>query len=150
MENASKALIIAGGMLIGVIIATIFAYELMHMFRNEQVYNEEQAKIKIAQFNLEFERFRKRSEITAQDIITIVGYVQEWNDVATIDEKIEIKTNAGTLTRLRSYINKVNINKDDAKKRDSEFLTDNSEKYIIELEYRTETNGRIKTVTFKY
>ena len=80
MENASKALIIAAGMLIGIIIASIFTYEMVHMTQNAEVYQKNLENTKIVEFNTQFEKYANKGNITAQEVITIYNYVIEWNE----------------------------------------------------------------------
>jgi len=78
MENASKALIISGGILIGIIIASLFAYE---MFSISQTGNSYQAKINmedVYEFNAQFTKYINK-DLPAQDVVSILNFVLEWN-----------------------------------------------------------------------
>jgi len=78
MENASKALLIAGGVLIALIILAM----LLAMFdsmSNIQKEHEEQTKIEqIAAFNSEFEVYNKKV-MYGTDVITLINKVAENN-----------------------------------------------------------------------
>ena len=141
------------GVLISVIIASIFAYEFAHLSDNEKIYREEIDKAQIAQFNSRFEKYSNKEEITAQDIVTLVGYVEQWNNQSSENEKVNVRATAALHTELYKYINKIGIYRGDTKIRDSEFLAysgNHNTKYICELEYETDAGGRVKTVTFRY
>jgi len=90
MENASKALIIAGGILIGIIILSIFVYEMNYMGENARVYENEAYVRKIEEFNARFEKYTNR-EITAQDVVTLYNYIKEWNKDNPVTAKNTIK-----------------------------------------------------------
>ena len=72
MENASKALIISGGILIGIIIASLFAYE---MFSISQTGKSYQAKINmedVYEFNAQFTKYINK-DLPAQDFGALLG-----------------------------------------------------------------------------
>lgn len=101
MENAAKALIIAGGVLIGIIIASIFTYEMMHMSENARVYHEQLELTQITEFNSQFQKYAGK-ELRAQDVVTIYNYVNEWNKNS--GETIDIETNDKTKTNINEII----------------------------------------------
>lgn len=78
MENASKALIIAAEILIGVILLMLFigAY---HAWRNvsDGITNNIELT-KVQEFNSKFEVYKDK-ELTVYDIVTIVNMVNEFN-----------------------------------------------------------------------
>ena len=80
MENAAKAFIIAGGVLIGVIILsmTVYLFNLMGRYAAEtqSKIDEHQA----AQFNDKFLKYAGRTDLTIQDIITVKNYALENNN----------------------------------------------------------------------
>lgn len=91
MENASKALIMAGGILIGMIIVSLFVYEMSYMSTTARAYEEEMARTQVLEFNSRFESYAYDSEgndekLKAQDIVTLYNYVQEWNYGGELNE----------------------------------------------------------------
>ena len=79
MENASKALLIAGGILIALIILTTFIlmFNKMSTLQEEQ---EEQIKVEqLAAFNGEFEAFNKKI-MYGTDVITLINKAVENNE----------------------------------------------------------------------
>ncbi|MCI9365487.1 MAG: hypothetical protein HFJ54_02475 [Clostridia bacterium] len=89
MENASKAIIMAGGILIGIIIVTIFVYEMTSMSTTAKQYDAEMARTQVLDFNSKIEVYFGESyignthigtrELTAQEVATLYSYVYEWN-----------------------------------------------------------------------
>ena len=78
MENASKALLIAGGVLIALIVIALFIVMFNNM-SNIQKENEEQTKIEqLAAFNSEFEAYNKKV-MYGTDVITLINKVAENN-----------------------------------------------------------------------
>lgn len=80
MENASQALIIAAGILIGVIILSMAVY-LFNVFggyaENVQSKIDENA---VTQFNNKFLKYAGLKDLTIQDVITVKNYALETNE----------------------------------------------------------------------
>ena len=79
MENASKALLIAGGVLVGILILSLAVY-LFNIFG--EFAADTQSKIdanETAQFNAKFLQYAGRKDLTIQDIITVKNYALEHN-----------------------------------------------------------------------
>lgn len=85
MENASKALIYAGEILVGVLLLTlmVFLFQSLGTFSGTVDQNIETKNIN--EFNAPLEKYRGRKDITAHDIITMGNYARQYN------EKIESK-----------------------------------------------------------
>lgn len=85
MENASKALLIAGGVLIALIILTSFIV-MYGRIANLQEEQEEQIKLEqIAEFNAKYEAYNKRIMYGA-DVITLMNKVQDNNAKSSTDD----------------------------------------------------------------
>lgn len=79
MENASQALLIAAGVLIGVMILSLGIYLFNVLGRYAANTQNEIDKIEIAQFNDQFLKYSGLTELTMQDIITVKNYALESN-----------------------------------------------------------------------
>lgn len=98
MENATKALLIAGELLIGVIILSIFAYTFRHIFEFTESYYERQERQKIIQFNSQYTKYITQETngvediyIYAEDVVTITEQAISWNKTTADDsEKITV------------------------------------------------------------
>lgn len=79
MENASRALIIVAGVLLGILILSLGVY-LYHIF-GDHVSNvqAEIAENTLAQFNDKFLKYDKLNNLTMQDIVTVKNYALENN-----------------------------------------------------------------------
>lgn len=71
MENASQALIIAAGILIGILILTLGSY--LYIIFGDYVSNSqaEIAKNSLAQCNDQFFKYNNRTDLTIQDVVTV-------------------------------------------------------------------------------
>jgi len=84
MENASKALLIAGGVLVAVVIISL-AVILYTIFSNHsREYNEIMNITHIQKFNSKFEVYIGREDITAQEIATVVNLSNEYNNIVEV------------------------------------------------------------------
>jgi len=80
MENASKALIMAGTILISIMVVSIAVY-IINMFGEYTAGQEqERASRQIAEFNAQFLKYEGRKDITAQDIVTVANLAKANND----------------------------------------------------------------------
>lgn len=99
MENASKALIMAGGVLIGILILSLAAYLFVDLGSTSAEITAQNAQKQITEFNSKFTSYEgyKDNEgnwqITIYDIISLAAYAKENNeyyeDVG--NEKISVK-----------------------------------------------------------
>ena len=109
MENASKALLIAGGVLIGVLIISLAVYLFADFGSKSASINAQNSQKQLSAFNSKFtsyQNFKDQSElagtkteneiwkITIYDIITVKGYALENNEkYENIDEHINVTIN---------------------------------------------------------
>lgn len=105
MENASKALIIAGGVLIAIIILSMF---LVMYNRIANIKKTEQEQLKLEQllaFNAEFEAYDKKI-MYGVDVITLINKVSENNKTyfGYADYQISIKLNGTEIYESSSLI----------------------------------------------
>ena len=79
MENASKALIIAGEILIGILILSLASYMVILFGNFSKNMNEQMSATEIRSFNVKFSNFSGRSNISMQEIATIVNFAKQSN-----------------------------------------------------------------------
>lgn len=130
MENASKALIIAGGVLIALIIITMFLI-MYNRISNIQKEQEEQTKIEqLATFNAEYEAYDKKL-MYGVDVITLINKVAENNKKyeGNADYQITLTLDGTIMTSSDSLLN------------------DSKEKYLYKCEKITYNNlGRVSGI----
>lgn len=76
MENASKALIIAGSVLIAIMILALGVYLVGGLEQTADSYTTEVEITEIRKYNSKFEVYVGRKDIMAQDIITVISMAQ--------------------------------------------------------------------------
>ena len=78
MENAAKALIIAGGILIAIMTLSLIVYASTSATRIEQARNEKKLAEELAKFNKEYESYHK-DRLYGVDVITVMNKAIEHN-----------------------------------------------------------------------
>ena len=80
MENATKALLIAGTVLVAIIMVSIAVY-LYSLYSNQaDQYSETITGIELQKFNSKFEVYLGRENITSQEIVSVVNLAKEYNN----------------------------------------------------------------------
>lgn len=79
MENATQALIIAAGVLVGVLILSLGIYLATTLAGYSENTQSKIEKNTLAQFNDEFLKYSGLTDLTMQDIITVKNYALENN-----------------------------------------------------------------------
>lgn len=170
MENASKALIMAAGILIGVIVLSIFAYEFITISNTGEQYGQQIRKRQITQFNSQFEAYayeysyENPNSITsqrflkAQEVVRLFYLVSDWNklnesDQINISIPNSIANRYGTATNF-AYGEKDNFQYEKFLQEKSVVSNGTQKSYalfqcVINSEDYDETTGRIKKLTIK-
>ncbi len=107
MENASKALLIAGGVLLAVIILSVMIYSYVHMQSLERAKAEVLRAEELAAFNREFESYNKKN-MYGTDIISVVNKANSYNkkyDMDLITIYIKINENMDTIVYQYEFKN---------------------------------------------
>ena len=157
MENASKALILAGGMLIGVIILSIAAY-LFATFggtsRNIQAQVDSRV---LAEFNNNFEKYLE-SKTTIHDIVSLASFAKKNNqDFEFTDNNINNDyyvsvyiTNISGSNYNNKNLTSTNIGEDDyinlLEQYSVKYSVDNLGNSISETQYFTCTDIEYSTI----
>lgn len=79
MENASNALIIAGGVLIGVLIISLAVYLFVDFGTTSAEINKQTEEQQLVQFNTKFTSYENKEGLTIYDVVTVAGYAKENN-----------------------------------------------------------------------
>ncbi|OKZ74172.1 MAG: hypothetical protein BHW00_05485 [Clostridium sp. 26_22] len=143
MENASKALIMAGGVLIGVLIISLAVYLFVSFGQTSAEINSQNAQKQINQFNSQFTSYEGNNQLTAHDLITVTNFAIENNKYYDNDSNyiVEVFLNNTKITdNNNSYIPK--------RKLENETLIGVQYRYNCKiLSYHD--NGRIWKIQFK-
>ena len=139
MENASKALLMATSILIGVLLLSFMAYMFFFMSNYSETVQENLYAKEIYEFNTQFQIYDGRSDLTIQDVKSIVNLVNNYNSKFD-DEENSIQAI------------KMNILGENSKVAIENEITDILKKYQAntykcDIEY--DSDGKVSTVTVK-
>ena len=79
MENASRALLISAGMLIGILILSLAVYLYASFGSTAKQVNEQREEEKLLKFNTQFTSYDGKDNITIYDVATLAGLATENN-----------------------------------------------------------------------
>lgn len=117
MENASKALLMAGGVLIAILLLTLFAYLFRQMSDSTSSIYSTLEQSDIAEFNQRFLNFEGRGirtgtePLTIQDVATLINLAQDSEEDPKFAAKIKILYNGNDLTQTENYTTWLENNK---------------------------------------
>ena len=80
MENASKALIMAAGVLIGIMVLSLAVYLFVTFGSASVELHGQIEQDRINQFNAQFTTYQSRQDITIYDIITVANLAKDNNE----------------------------------------------------------------------
>ena len=91
MENAAKALLISGGVLIAVLLLTLFSYLFGKMSEGTSKAYDDMEKHEISEFNQQFLNYEGRNDLTVQDVATLINLAIDSEKNSKFRAKVEIK-----------------------------------------------------------
>ena len=80
MENASKALIMAGGVLIGVLILALMVYLFISFGANSKEIYDRIEENQLLQFNANFNIYEGRNNLTIHQVVSVASLAKENNE----------------------------------------------------------------------
>lgn len=80
MENASKALLMAAGVLIGILVLSLAVYLFITFGASAREVNNRIEESKLTQFNAQFNVYEGRTDVTIYDIISLGNLAKENNE----------------------------------------------------------------------
>lgn len=83
MENASKALLIAGGVLIAILIVSVLVVTLNIVNSNQRTREKTLATEQLAEFNQKYEAYNKKA-LRGTDIITLKNMAKSEGNAVTV------------------------------------------------------------------
>ena len=83
MENASKALLIAGGVLIAILIVSVLVVTLNIVNSNQKTREKALATEQLAEFNQKYESYNKKA-LRGTDIITLKNMAKSERNAVTV------------------------------------------------------------------
>lgn len=93
MENASKALFIAGGVLLGILFATFVVYVATQMRESTQKYKDDINREAIVEFNQQYQKYNQMA-LTYQDVASLINKAKNDNKNHEFPTTIKIYMNS--------------------------------------------------------
>ncbi len=100
MENATKALLMAGGVLIAILIITIFIAVLQSTGGVSKRYKESISSEQITTFNSNFTKYLGQ-DLTIHEVVTICNFAKD-NNIHIVNSIINGKTEADILDDINT------------------------------------------------
>ena len=79
MENASKALIIAGSVLLSILVLSLIAYLYVYFGAQVNDYNETIRQNQLTKYNAQYTVYDGRKDLTVYDVVSIISTAYSYN-----------------------------------------------------------------------
>lgn len=135
MENASKALIMAGGVLIGILVLSLAVYLFANFGATAANIHSQIEEQQVVEFNAQFTKYQQNA--TIYDIITLNNLAKQNNENYDNDSDYTITIKIGSYSLSGSEKDLIEENTDNGN------LT-----YFKCQEINYHTNGRVKSMNF--
>lgn len=133
MENASKALLIAGGVLLMIMVLSFATLIFSKMGSQTSEFYEEINETEIYQFNQQFFNYDKRN-IKIHDVVSIINLAKDSNERGRVPVVIEVMFNGSNILDLD------NANLSNKLKEMLEDNLNNKSEYFCNVEYASNSN----------
>lgn len=109
MENASKALIMAAGVLIGVILLSLITYLFLSFAMSSAEIHKDSEQNRLNQFNSQFDSYEGKDGLTIYDVVTVANLATESNIYYELPEGTDNPTENNNYIMVK--LNNKNIEK---------------------------------------
>ncbi len=152
MENASKALLMAAGVLIGVLILSLAVYLFVSFGATSAELHQSNEEKNINEFNVQFTQYEGKSDVTIYDIVTVASLARSSNEYYGYDDDNDSNSSNNFYVTVNFVGRENNLQRKDKKDKLTELLTEESlttntdESYhTISGNSTTDTNNRLPT-----
>lgn len=114
MENASKALLISGGILIAMLIISIAVFLFVNYNELGNSYERKLDAQEIQKFNEKFLKLEERKDITIQEIVSLANFVREYNNKTGAN--IQVILDGSNLVKEEELTRKIKEENEDKQK----------------------------------
>ena len=148
MENAAKALLISGGVLIAILLLTLFSYLIRQMGASTAEIYSKLSEHEISEFNQKFLNYERRgidftldeegnkvyNPLTIQDLVTLINLANNTNESDKFPTTIAIFMDSPSGTNLvsKNYIDLLNQKKDSTQTYNCEVVHINEETMLVD------------------
>ena len=157
MENASKALLMAAGVLVGILILSLAVFLFVDFGGKSKTINEQITDNQLVQYNAQYTKYTGRDNITIYEVASVINMAiqnnEDYKDYSDFDNlykvDVTVRGDAGyeyppnkEITKLIQHYGIVNEDDGSNKGELKNYFK------VTNLEYH-QNGGRIKSITFK-
>ena len=147
MENASKALVMAAGILIGVLIIYLAVYLFVDFGTTSAQIHQQTEERQIIEFNSKFTSYEGKKGLTIYDVVTVAGYAYENNEYYENGDEYKITVILSGKGEIQGYTQE---HRNQLIKNEQQRIIDSTNLPIYECQVELyHENGRIKKISFK-
>lgn len=152
MENASKALLMAAGVLMGILVLSLAVFLFANFGSTSSQIRSDITSNQLTQFNTQFTIYAGRDDITIYDIISVANLAKENNNNYSSYSDYQIQVAIIGISN-----NFQNSSEEDIKKAMNDYsdvISDENGRTVIKSKFKCENityheNGRVATIKFK-
>ena len=104
MENASKALSIAGGILIAMMVISLGVYLFINARNVGTSYEQGMETGEVQKFNSNFISFEGRDDVTIQEIVSIAKFAKQYEEQTEIEVQVKFRGSDITEKTEKDYV----------------------------------------------
>lgn len=101
MENASKALLMAAGVLIGMLVISLAVYLFVSFGTASAEIHKEQEQKQLEQFNTQFSSYESKQENTIYDVVTVANLATQNNIYYQFEKRVGRQTGKDNYISVR-------------------------------------------------
>lgn len=90
MENASKALLLAGGVLLMIIVLSLATLIINRMGSQTSDFYQKMSETSIDEFNQQFFNYHEKTKLRIQDVVTIVNLAKDSNARGIVPVEVKV------------------------------------------------------------
>ena len=156
MENASKALLMAAGVLIGVLILSLAVYLFVSFGITSAELHKLNEENDIHEFNIQFTQYEGKSDVTIYDVVTVAGLARNNNEYYGYNDNEDSQNENNYYITVNLLGKQNDLQRTDKKDVINQLLTNemlttnNDDSYhTIQGDAATDTQNRLPTYTCK-
>lgn len=143
MENATKALLMAAGILVGIMILSLAVYLFTDFGTTSAEINKKNAEQQIVEFNTQYSTYLNRDNLTIYDVVTVANMANENN------QKYKDVNNYQTDYKITVYLDNAQIQDFTQDKLDEKIKNSTNTVFECkEIGYYLNTSKRVSYIKF--
>ena len=146
MENATKALIMAAGVLMGIVILSLAVYEFTSFGISSKEIHKANEETRLNEFNSQFTKYEGKDDVTIYDVITVANLAKENNSYYEFSPR-KLEQNTGKDLYISVILDKNSIENQDQSTYKSKIDSEYNSKYTCIAIISNDT-GRVYKVKF--